>query len=82
VCLVSTPEFCEQVRRTRPGGAAAQTSDPERALANIIERDRLMGEDIRVQAAVCGIPVIEVDGTRSISDVAAVVDGYLFDPAE
>lgn len=79
VCLVSTPGFCEQVRRTRPGGAAAQTSDPERALANIVERDRLMAEYIREQASVYGIPVIELDGRHSISEVAAMVNGYLFD---
>jgi 2-phosphoglycerate kinase len=42
---------------------AGQTSDPERALGNLLERDRMFTERLRGEAQRLELRVIEVDGT-------------------
>lgn len=77
IWLVSTRSFCEAVRRRRPG-SALQTSYPERALANIVERDVLMGAHVRREAERRAYRVVEVDASRGLEEVAAEVDRWLF----
>jgi hypothetical protein len=78
VWLVPSRDFCEAVRRRRPGGAADQTSDPERALRNIVDRDALMAGHIRAQAESRGLRVIEVGGRAGMDEVGDIVDAWLF----
>ncbi len=47
-----------------------RTSDPDRALANLLERDRLFTEGVRAEAAALRLPVLEVDGTEPATTVA------------
>ena len=72
VWLLPTPDFREAVFETR-GGAAwrflAQTSEPERALRNLLERDRMFTDQLREEAARLGLHVIEVDVTTTENDL-------------
>jgi hypothetical protein len=56
------------------GGAAwgflAKTTDPERALRNLLDRDRMFTELLREQTARLSLRVIEVDGIISEDDLA------------
>lgn len=75
VVLVPTEDFRQHQFRTLPRAAALgrQTSDPARAQANRVARDRLVGEDAVHQAKAAGIRVIEVDGSRDAIGTADVV---------
>lgn len=53
------------------------TRDPERALENRLERDRLLAEVIREQAILLELPVIDVDGTRALDEVVDAVEAEL-----
>ena len=73
VWLLPTPEFRESVVERRGGSAAgflAKTTDPKRAVANLLERDRRFTEIVRENAVQLGLPAIDVDGTMSEDDVA------------
>ena len=64
--------FAEQrlrrvVRRT---GFWQRTTDPDRALANLLERDRIFTGVIANDAARNGLEALYVDGTRAIDDMA------------
>ncbi|WP_246037600.1 hypothetical protein [Saccharothrix texasensis] len=48
-------------------------SDPERAQANRLERDRLLAEDVVDRAREHGLRVIEVDGRLSVGGLTTVV---------
>ena len=66
VWLLPTPAFREAVIENRGGpawGFLAKTSDPQRALHNLLERDRLFTEVLREETVRAGLPAIEVDGT-------------------
>lgn len=75
VVLVPTEEFRERQLQTLPRAGALQhkVSDPERGHRNRLERDRLMADDAVKSAAQHGIPVIEVDGSRSADQVTDLV---------
>lgn len=64
--LVPTPEFKRAAweARQKPG-FAAQTSDPERASANLFERDLLLTAEITTQAAEHGGLLLEVSLTTT-----------------
>jgi hypothetical protein len=53
------------------------TRDPETALANRIEKDRLFGERLGELAKAAGFPLIEVDGRRPPSAIADDVERLL-----
>jgi hypothetical protein len=61
VFLIATPEFQRSVLRPRP----MPSSDPKRALAARLVKDRLYAQRIAALAQEHGFPVIEVDGSRS-----------------
>jgi hypothetical protein len=71
--LVPTEDFRRHQLSTLPRAAAMgqHTSDPARAQANRVARDRLVAEDAVRQAKGSGIRVIEVDGSR---DAFAIAD--------
>jgi 2-phosphoglycerate kinase len=77
VWLLPTPAFREEVFESRGGadmGFLARTSDPQRALRNLLERDRLFTELLRQETARLELPVIEVDATVTEDDLVERVD--------
>ncbi|MFB9237513.1 hypothetical protein ACFFWC_18470 [Plantactinospora siamensis] len=81
VVMVPTPEFQLRQARELPraGAISAPTSDPERAQRNRLARDRLLAQDAARSARALGVPVIEVDGERSVEQIADEV-AKLFGP--
>ncbi len=73
VWLVTTARFCMAVRRQR-GGSALGTSDPARALRNIVQRDLRMARYVKRQATVRQLICHEVDGSRSLAQMIALVE--------
>lgn len=73
VWLIPTPEFRHAVVQRRGGSAwgfLARTTDPERALRNLLERDRMFTDLLREETARLGLPAIEVDTTTTEDDLA------------
>jgi hypothetical protein len=75
VFLLPTPSFREQALRSRyadPERARANwgDADPEPIIAARLARDELWDAEVRRQAQQWGLPVIEVDGTRTASELA------------
>lgn len=72
VWLLPTPDFRASVVQGR-GGAAwgflARTTDPERALRNLLERDRLFTNLLREETARLGLSAIDVDRAMSEDDL-------------
>lgn len=48
---------------------ADRTNDPERALRNLLERDRMFTEQLRAEAGRLDLPVLEVDVTMTEDDL-------------
>jgi hypothetical protein len=72
VWLLPTPEFRHTVVQSRGGSAwgfLAQTTDPERALRNLLERDRMFTQLLREETARLGLLAIEVDTTTTEDDL-------------
>lgn len=80
IWLIPSLEFkiTSATGRNKPGNRW-ETSDPERAQRNLIERDLLMGEHIRREAQKLNLPIYEVDGSKDLSEVLADVEAY-FEP--
>ena len=73
VWLLPTPEFRRLVIEKRGGLAwrfLAKTTDPETALHNLLERDRLFTNMLRDETARLGLQTIEVDNTTTEDEVA------------
>jgi 2-phosphoglycerate kinase len=73
VWLLPTPDFRQAVMESRGGAASgflARTSDPERALRNLLERDRMFTDILRAETARLDVPAIEVDATVGEDDLA------------
>ena len=47
------------------------TSDPKRALANLLERDRMFTDALADEAAQADLTLLPVDGTRTPDELAA-----------
>jgi hypothetical protein len=75
VVMVPTEDFRQHQLSTLPraGTMVIPTSDPARAQANRIARDRLVAQDAVRRAKEHGMRVIEVDGSRDAFAVADVV---------
>ena len=71
IWLLPTDEFkrASALRRDKPS-IRHETSDPERATANWLARDMLLGAHVRREAERRGLPLLEVDGTRSVAETA------------
>ena len=63
VWLIPTPEFRLAAFESRGSlwSIAAKTSNPERALSNLLERDRLFTAYLQEMAVTTGVPVISVE---------------------
>ena len=64
VWLLPTPEFREAVVESRGGSAwgfLARTGEPEIALRNLLERDRMFTDILRDETSRLDLPFIEVD---------------------
>jgi hypothetical protein len=76
VWLLPSPEFRRAVFESRGGSASgflAKTSDPERALRNLLERDRMFTNILREETARLELPAIEVDARMTEDDLAGRV---------
>ena len=72
VWILPTPDFRQAVFSARGGSASgflAKTTDPERALRNLLERDRMFTDTLRDETARLELPAIEVDDTMTEDDV-------------
>ena len=72
VWLLPTPEFRHAVVTSRGGSAwgfLAKTTDPERALRNLLERDRMFTDILREKTARLGLAAIEVDTATTEDDL-------------
>ena len=68
VWLLPTREFRRAVVDSRGGPAwsfLARTSDPERALQNLLQRDRMFTDVLREETARLDLPVLDVETTTS-----------------
>ena len=73
VWLLPTPDFRQAVVESRGGSAwgfLARTTDPDRALCNLLERDRMFTDILREETARLELPAIEVDATMTENDLA------------
>lgn len=75
IVMVPTHEFRQYQIRVLPRAAALgqRVSDPARAQANRLARDRLVAEDAACTAHQLGIRVIEVDGSHDAAAIAEMV---------
>jgi 2-phosphoglycerate kinase len=76
VWLLPTPAFRQAVVQSRGGalsGFLARTTDPERALRNLLERDRMFTDILREDTARLELPAIEVDATTTEDDLTGRV---------
>ena len=76
VWLLPTPEFRQAVVESRGGsswGFLARTTDPEKALRNVLQRDQMFTDILREETARLGLHAIEVDTTTTEDDLAAQV---------
>ena len=76
IWLLPTPEFRQAVFDRRGGSAWAflgKTSDPERALRNLLERDRMFTEQLCEEAKHLGLSVIDADIAMTEDDLAGRV---------
>lgn len=80
VWLLPTPEFRRAVMEDRvrsPNSFLNRTSDPPRALANLLERDRLFTDVLRQETHRLDLPAIDVDVTITERDLAHEVASRL-----
>lgn len=70
VWLLPTPEFRRMAFASRGSlwEIAGKTSDPELALANLMERDRLFTEELRTAVRSLGLPAVEVEIGHTTED--------------
>jgi 2-phosphoglycerate kinase len=76
VWLLPTPEFRQAVFDSRGGarwGFIGKTSDPELALRNLLERDRMFTQRLSEEARRLGLNAIEVGPTMSVDELAGRV---------
>ena len=76
VWLLPTPAFRQAVFEGRGGAASgflAETTDPDRALRNLLERDRMFTDTLREETARLGVPAIEVDAAMTEDGLAGRV---------
>ena len=77
IWLVPTGEFkrASAARRDKPT-IRHQTSDPEGAHRNWLERDQLLDAHVRGQADALGLALMEVDGSKPPGEVAARLERH------
>ena len=75
VWLLPTPEFRRAAFESRGSTWTIpnRTSDPQRALANLLARDQLFTEELRAQARAAGVQAMDVDGSLDVGESVARV---------
>jgi hypothetical protein len=75
VWLLPTPEFRRAAFESRGSTWTIpnKTSDPQRALANLLARDRLFTEELRAQARASQLQTVDVDGSVGVGESVARV---------
>jgi 2-phosphoglycerate kinase len=70
VWLLPTPAFRRTAfaRRSTQEAFWSRTSDPQRALANLLERDRIFTDAVAIDAARHRLATLVIDGSRSIEE--------------
>jgi hypothetical protein len=71
--LVPTDDFSERMLTRRGGGRGLGTSDPERAHAALLARNRILNRTIRERAVALGLPVVVVDGSLTLVETARLI---------
>jgi hypothetical protein len=81
VWLVPTPQFKydAQFRRADAWSTMSGTTDPLRAQRNRIERDLRLAEHVRARAGALGLHTLKIDGTRSVDEVAWLIEEWFDD---
>lgn len=77
VWLLPAPDFRQAVIDNRGGPAwsfLAKTSDPAKALRNLLERDRMFTDVLREATARLALPAIDVESTTSEDDLIRRVE--------
>lgn len=72
IWLLPTPEFRQAVVESRGGSAwsfLARTTDPDRALRNLLERDRMFTDHLRDETKRLNLHAIEVDISTTSDDL-------------
>jgi 2-phosphoglycerate kinase len=77
IWLVPTEDFkrASMERRNKPS-FKDKVSDPERATRNVFVRDMLLAEEMSAQAESRGLTVYEVEGTRSVEEMATLIERH------
>jgi hypothetical protein len=72
IWLLPTPGFRRAALGSRGSlwQIAGKTSDPQRALRNLLERDQMFTERLNEEASGLALPIIEVDTTTTEDDLA------------
>lgn len=76
VWLLPTPEFRQAVVDSRGGlqwGFIGKTSDPERALGNLLERDAMFTDGLYEETQRLGLKTLAVDSTMTIDELTGRV---------
>jgi 2-phosphoglycerate kinase len=80
VWLLPTPEFRQMVTNSRgwpTQGFLGKTSDPEKALHNLLERDAMFTDSLYQEAKSLELNTIEVNATMTVDDlVRRVIEGF------
>jgi len=80
IWLVPTEEFkWESMKRRNKPSFHDKVSNPERATRNVFRRDMLLAESVNAQAQSRGLTVYEVDGSRSVEEMATLIEQH-FEP--
>lgn len=77
VARVRTERHRELAERQRRLGIPSASSDPEHRLRNIIARDCQLARYVKEQVEALGLPVIEVDGSRSLEEMTEAVERHI-----
>jgi 2-phosphoglycerate kinase len=77
IWLVPTEDFkwASMERRNKPS-FRDEVSDPKRATRNIFIRDMLLAKQVRAQAQSRGLTVYEIDGSRSVEEMAVLIEQH------
>ena len=79
VWILPTPDFRQAVfdRRGPAWGFLGKTGDPQKALRNLLERDRMFTDRLRAETNRLGLTAIEVDTAMTEDDLARrVTDAF------
>jgi len=77
VWLIPAPEFLRDVRLQRDPAGFQETSDPQRALNNLIERDILVAQYVEGRSKALNLPFLPVDGSRDIEEMVTLVERHV-----